>query len=50
MAINNFLQTMKKYNLNPEIIVDNKPVIDSRDIEQQIKLMEMELGIKKEGE
>jgi hypothetical protein len=51
MAINNFIQTMKKFNLSPELPADiDKPIIDSRDIEKQLEIMEMELGINKEGE
>jgi hypothetical protein len=46
--VNNFLRAMKKYNLNPEIVIDDKPVVDSRDIEAQIALMEAELGINRE--
>lgn len=44
--VNNFLSTMKKYGLSPELPeIDNKPINDTRDLDAEIELFAKSLDI-----
>ena len=46
MPINNFLNTMKKFSINPELPNDiDKPIIDNKDLERELSLLEKEYDV-----